>query len=223
MLNKSSNVVRTETFEIENPEVHLETISSDVEIFESLDGIAYIEFHATSEEAIRQAEHAYVSANGSKISIRVGKRNRGLKYVFSFQAGGLNIILRLPKTSALDLKTVSGEVNVEVTLLNLDITTVSGDVQISQNPTTRCGIKTVSGDISAHTYSGCDYSLKSVSGDIAVHVASGLEIEVDGKSISGDMESEISLTADSDSTFGSADSVTITASTISGDFKLAKN
>ena len=223
MTTKSTNIARTESFQIENPEIRLETISSDIEILESIDGKTYVEFRATSEDGIRQAEQADISASGSKISVRVGKRNRGLKEIFSFQLEGLRIILRLPKTSLLEIKSVSGDLKVEVTLLSLDLSTVSGEVRVLQNPTTKCAIRTVSGSISAWTYSGCDYSLKSVSGDITVHVSPGLEIEVDGKSVSGDMKSEISLEANSDSTFAAADAVIIAASTISGDFKLAKN
>lgn len=115
---------------------------------------------------------------------------------------------------ALNLSTVSSDISIlesengqtiieiDVTVLNLDVTTVSGDVAIRKNPTTHCIVKTVSGDVIAHTYSGCEYSLKSVSGD---------------------MNSEILLDADSDSTFKSAGAVSISASTVSVDFMLARN
>ena len=65
--------------------------------------------------------------------------------------------------------------------------------------------------------------LKSISGDIKVHVAPDLDVEVDGNSVSGELNSEISLDGDSDSSAGSNKVVTITTSTISGDFNLVRN
>jgi len=170
-----------------------------------------------------QARNANIIATGSTITIEIDKKNRGFREIFNFHGGGIEVLVRVPKTAVANLKAVSADVDIEVSLINLELVTVSGDVEILQNPTSRCNVKTVSGDITAHTYSGCDYSLKSVSGDIAVHLAPGLEIEVDGKSVSGDMSSEISFDGDSDENFASAGSVTIAASTVSGDFTLARN
>ncbi|MDP1711228.1 MAG: hypothetical protein Q8K86_02065 [Candidatus Nanopelagicaceae bacterium] len=62
-----------------------------------------------------------------------------------------------------------------------------------------------------------------MSGDIKVHVAPGLDIDVDGKSLSGDTESEISLSSNPNSSGVEAERVTISATTVSEDIKLARN
>ena len=95
----------------------------------------------------------------------------------------MSSIVRVPKTSVINVKAVSADIEVDVTNVNLEITTVSGDVTTRRNPTSRCNVKTVSGD----------------------------------------MTSEISLDDYSDSTFESAGTVMISASTVSGDFSLARN
>lgn len=222
MMKNSATVARTEVFEIENPALNIVTVTSDVNFLESDDGRTKIEIYSDSEEGRKLAENSVITIDGSTITVVVGKQNRGLKDLFGFSGGGVSVIVRVPNTAVIAVKSVSADIEVEVTSLNLEITTVSGDVLIRRNPTSRCNVKTVSGDVVTHTFSGCEYTLKSVSGDIKVNVAPGLEIEVDGKSISGDMTSEISLEGSSDSTFASAGAVMISASTVSGDFSLAR-
>lgn len=129
----------------------------------------------------------------------------------------------LPNTSTLKIKTVSADIKVGQTLARLEIASVSGDITILRNPEGSCVVKTVSGDISTHTFSACQYSLRSISGDIQVQVAPDLEVDVDGNSISGDLNSEISLNINNEAPNGDAKVVTISTSTISGDFTLARN
>ena len=221
--NKSTNVVRTENFDIENPTISVSTVDSDISVVESENGRTTIEIHAGSEQGRDSAQNAQITANGATIKVELNKKKGGLKDFFNFGGGGVSIMVRMPSAGILDLKTVSADIETDVTVKNLDASTVSGDVTIHKNPTMHCKVKTVSGDVVTRTYSACDYSLKSVSGDISVHVAPGLEIEVDGKSLSGEMTSEILLDADSDAAFKSAGAVSISASTISGDFSLARN
>lgn len=84
-------------------------------------------------------------------------------------------------------------------------------------------LETVSGDITTHTFSACDYTLRSVSGDITVYVAPGLEIDVDGKSLSGETGLEISLGSSAREAEENAETATINAKTVSGDIKIARN
>jgi DUF4097 and DUF4098 domain-containing protein YvlB len=204
MTENRTAAARTESFDIKDPLLNLTTVNSDIKIIESKDARTVVELIADSAEARELAAQATIVAEGSKITVEIEKKNRGLRDLFTFHGGGIEIVIYAPKTAAVDLKTVSADVEVTGTLLNLDIVTVSGDVLILQNPSSQCKVKTVSGDVKAHTFSGCDYSLKSVSGDIAVYLAPGLEIEVDGKSVSGDLNSEISFDGDSGENFASA-------------------
>lgn len=223
MMKNLTNAARTEVFEIEDPALRITTVSSDVYVLESSDGKTKIEIYADSEEGRKLVENTVIMALGSTITVDIDKQNRGFKNLFGFSGGGLTAVVHVPNTADIAVKAVSADIEVEVTSLNLEITTVSGDVMIRRNPTTRCNVKTVSGDVVTHTFSGCEYTLKSVSGDLTVNVAPGLEIEVDGRSVSGDMTSEIDLAASSDSTFASAGSVLISANSVSGDFTLARN
>jgi hypothetical protein len=50
-----------------------------------------------------------------------------------------------------------------------------------------------------------------------------LEVDVDGKTISGDLASEISLDANAELSSESSELVSITTSTVSGNFTLARN
>ena len=134
-----------------------------------------------------------------------------------------SVVVTVPKSTELKINAVSADIEVVPTVRSIDIGTVSGDILIRHNPAGVCNLKTVSGDISTTTFSPCQYALKSISGDIKVLVAPGLEVDVDGKTISGDLASEISLNADNNSSSENSELVTITTSTASGDFTLARN
>ncbi len=219
----SSNVLREEAFDIENPEVSVATVSSDVQVLESPDGKCHVVIFGKTDDARNLEELVEIAARDGKVSIRVDKKSHGFRGLFSGASADLFVLVKLPKTSTLKITTVSADVEVDQALLSVDIGTVSGDISVLHNPAGGCNLKTVSGDISTHTFSSCQYSLKSVSGDIKVHVAPGLEVDVDGKSVSGDLESEISLNSNFGAPSENAEIVTIRTSTVSGDFTLARN
>lgn len=221
--NAPSNIAREESFELENPEVSVGTVFSDVKVMESTDGKCHVEIYGKSEGAKNLAELVEINSEGQKISINVDKRNKGLRGFFRGGSTDLLVTIKLPKTSTLKVRTVSADVEVNQSLRSIEVGSVSGDITVFKNPSGACTLKTVSGDITAHTISACQYSLKSVSGDISVQIAPGLEVDVDGKSISGDLESEISLNSHEDVHAGNSELVTISTSTISGDFKLSRS
>lgn len=223
METNSSSILKAESFEIQNPEVFVETVSSDVKILDSPDGWCHVEIHGDSDSASRISGSVQITAVGEKVSVRIDRKSKGFRELFRGGSGDLSVVIKLSKTSALKVKTVSADIEVNQSLARIEAGSVSGDIAIIQNPLGICALKTVSGDITAHTFSACQYSLKSVSGDISIHVARGLEVDVDGKSVSGDLESEIPLSGGHDSSSGNSELVTITTSTVSGDFILARN
>lgn len=229
-------VAREESFDIENPEISLISISSEVTIIESLDEKTHINIFADSKKAARLADQVEIVESKGKLTIRIDKKNWGWNVTLPLDMKkqnfwgvsfgglhGLSVEIALPNSADLKIKTVSGDIKVNQALASLQIKSVSGEVVISQNPATTCIVKTVSGAITTHTFSACDYTLKSISGDIKVHVAPDLDIDVDGNSVSGDLNSEISLDGANDSSTGSSKVVRITSSTISGNFNLARN
>ncbi len=223
MDTRSQYILRNESFEINSPEIRVETVSGDVNIVESMDEKSYVEISGKSEGGKALEDLIDISSNGKKIMVRVGRRNGGLRQIFSGHSHDLNILLRLPKSSIVKIKAVSADVKVDHSVQNLEVNSVSGDISVLQNPTVTCKLNSVSGDITARTFSACNYSLKSVSGDITVYVAPGLEIDVDGRSVSGKMASEISLNAIEGSSTADSQAVIISANTVSGDFALVRN
>lgn len=222
-INESSDVLLEEAFDIDNPEVSISTVSSDVKVSESTDGKCHVTIYGRSESSKILSELVELSSTGRTLTLRMDRRNTGFRGLFTGGSSELLVVVRLPKSTELKIKTVSADVKVEPSVRSIDIGTVSGDISILHNPAETCNVKTVSGDISTKTFSSCQYSLRSVSGDIKVLVGPGLEVDVDGKTVSGDLASEISLNSTSASPTDISEVVTITTSTVSGDFTLARN
>jgi hypothetical protein len=218
-----SDVLREETFDITNPEVSVSTVSSDVCVSESSDGKCHIQVRGRSGRTKDLAESVEITSTDRTLSIHVDRNNRRFGGLLGGGSSDLKIDVRLPKESSLKIKTVSADIKVEPGVLRLDIGSVSGDIDVLHNPAGTCNLKTVSGDISTRTFSSCQYTLKSVSGDIKVLVAEGLEVDVDGKTVSGDLSSEISLDSNLEPSQANSELVTISTSTVSGDFTLARS
>jgi hypothetical protein len=233
--NQSLQVAREESFDIERPEVSVIGISSQVTVVESQDGKCRVRILAASEKALKTAGLAEIVQVDRKLTVRIDKKSWSINTTLPFDKKdqnfwginfgplrGLSVEIALPESASLKIKTVAGDLEVNQAVSELEIGSVSGDVTIGKNPTEDCTIKTVSGDIATHTYSACNYTLKSVSGDIKVYVAPDLNVEVDGNSISGDLNSEIPLNGDEEASGNSDKVVKISTSTISGDFNLVR-
>lgn len=221
-ITESSNVLREETFDIDHPEVSIATVASEVRIAPSPDGKCHVAIYGKFD-AKNLDEYVDISSKNHSLTIRVDKHNRGLRGFLNSISTRFLVVVQLPTTAALKITTISGDVDVEQTVSSIDINCISGSISVQHNPNGPCALKTISGDIATHTFSGCDYSLNSISGDIRVHIAPDLEVDVDGKSISGTLESEISLNSNTQTSPTNSETVVITASTISGDFTLARN
>ena len=234
--NQSLQIAREESFDIERPEVSVLGISSEITVVESQDGKCHVKILADSKKAVKLSEMVEIVQTDRKLTIRIDKKTWSINTSLPFDMknqnfwginfgglSGLSVEIALPKSANLKVKTISGDIKINQTVSEIEIASVSGKVVITQNPSDDCTIKTVSGDIATHTYSACNYILKSVSGDIKVYVAPDLNVEVDGNSISGDLNSEISLDENGDASSNSNKVVKITSSTISGNFNLARN
>lgn len=234
--NQSLHVAREESFDIARPEVSVLSISSQVTVVESQDGKCNIKILADSKKAVKLAEMVEIVLVDRKLTIRIDKKTWSINTKLPLDMknqnfwglnfgglSGLSVEIALPKSAELKIKTVSGDIEVTQELANIEIGSISGDVTISQNPSGDCTVKSVSGDITSHTFSGCEYILKSISGDIEVSVAPNLNVEVDGNSVSGDLNSEISLEENKDAPSNNNKVVKITTSTVSGNFNLTRN
>ena len=221
--HQTLNLAREASFDILNPEVFATTLSSEVTLNQSPDGKCHVKIFADSKKALELAELVEIVAKGEKLTVRADKKSRGFWGLDDGGLHGLSIELALPQIANLKIKTVSGDIEINQSLANLEIDTLTSEVSINQNPSESCTVKSVSGDVSAHTFSGCEYKFKSISGNIKVYVAPDLAVEVDGNSLSGDLNSEIPLNETSHDSSGTGKVVVITVSTISGDFNLVRN
>ncbi len=222
-INESSSVLHEEAFDIDNPDVSIATVSSDVKVTASPDGKSHVTIYGKFDSTRNLDEYIDISSKNHSLTIRVDKHNRGLRGFLNSISTKFLVVVQLPTSTELKITTISGNVDVEQTVNSIDINCISGSISVLHNPTGSCALKTISGNISTHTFSGCEYSLNSISGDIKVHIAPDLEVEVDGKSISGILESEISLNSNTQTPSKNSEAVVINASTISGNFTLARN
>lgn len=104
-------------------------------------------------------------------------------------------------------RAVSGTVNVKSSSGDIELGRLGGDIKVVS----------VSGDVAITLDRAADCNVHSVSGEIVVSVREGLVVEVDAKSLSGDLKSAIDL-SDGGATAGPGEeTVRITAGTVSGD------
>ena len=132
-----------------------------------------------------------------------------------------DVRLRGEVDGAANIKTVSGDAELDRVDGDLSAHTVSGDLRFG--PTAGSSdLKTVSGDIRIQSVTAGDIRFTSVSGDIEVGIAQGSALDVDAGSTSGDLSSEVPLGSEPIPEAEEADAPTVIlrGRTVSGDVKV---
>ncbi|MEI6649269.1 MAG: DUF4097 family beta strand repeat-containing protein [Actinomycetes bacterium] len=222
MTTFSTNMLRAESFDISDPEIKIECRWSDVVVVESPDSMVHIEIVGEGSNSAEFADMVNISRSENRLKIQMDKRN-GLKDFLNRGASQLTLFIKVPSSAELKIESVLGDVLVEQTVASAQFTTVSGDIKFVKSPTGKLSVTSVSGDVVAHISCASELSFKTVSGDVRVFVIPGFEVEVDGNTVSGNLNSEIALNSSDGQADGTAELVKLKVNTVSGDFTLARS
>lgn len=156
-----------------------------------------------------EADHVELTESAGHLTLRVVGKGGGMHWTMG-QSGtqlsvkvpaGASLIGRLTSadltvggvTGNQDMQSVSGDLSLAAAS-DVRVRTVSGDVHVTAASTSRAiSVSTVSGDATL-TGGGGELSFESVSGD--AHINAGTLSRVGLKSVSGDMNVSLGLTAD---------------------------
>jgi DUF4097 and DUF4098 domain-containing protein YvlB len=118
------------------------------------------------------------------------------------------------------LTLVSGDVSITDASKYVDVTSVSGDVTID-DALAGATIKSTSGDVTVRRAWSGTVRVATVSGDVAVGIPTGRGVEVEARSMSGELSSEIDLDGER-APSGDGTVVRVTANSVSGDVEILR-
>jgi hypothetical protein len=227
---------RIEHFDIAAPTVMVKHINGSITVESSDDGTTTVELSGTSSAAEELIAQSQIESQGEQILVVVSKPRRRFGRVYISRNEAVSVRLKVPKATNLNITTVSGDVRSSASCDDTRVTSVSGDVEIYGTlndglVTTVSGdliidgsfedliAKSVSGDMRITAHGGRSLSTSSVSGDIDVFIRPGLGIDIDAKTLSGELESSIPL----DGQTGNENvPLKIVGKTISGDINVRR-
>ena len=220
---------RVETFEVHAPTITVRQISGRVTIEPSPDHRT--EVTLTGADATIAAAQVELTREGIVVAVAKSKGR-----IIRKQA--VDMHLRVPSDASLRISTVSGDVTVSApsidtrinsvsadlvltgACIDVQLTTVSGDIEFNA-PFVEMVAKSISGDMQITAHRGGALTVSSVSGDIDVNLTSGLTIDIEAKSLSGDLRSQIALDQETPAS-RSEESLRVVGKTISGDLHVRR-
>lgn len=194
-------------FSVTNPEIQIKHIAGAISISQSSTATTFVSVDSA------KADDVYVEQRGNRIVINQEQRRRLRKIIVS----DVTINVRVPETATLEISSIAGSITVNGTFVAVTTKTVSGNV-CGALSTHDIEAKTVAGDLDLTLTAPGQVTVKSVSGDIAVALAPGLGIDIDAKSLSGNLSSEIELNGNA----SNSALVFCKATSVSGDIRLQR-
>ncbi len=186
-LRKGEHIQKEEKIDITDiKKINLEFKASDLNVF------------FTDDDEIRVVQYSYknleenqlfeVNKTSSRVTINENTKPRFYIFYIGFMNQTVYDIY-IPKTykESLEIKSVSGDVEVEESLKfeDLTISSTSGDIKMADVEAKNIKIESISGDIKLQHLIDEDLRLKTVSGDIRVESAKG---KIEAKTTSGTIE-----------------------------------
>jgi hypothetical protein len=167
--------------------IEIDVVSSDVTVIESTDGAVNARLHGTVSSSRSTVEPELIATTqGGTASIRVD--HKSLNVVMGWYRSDLKLEVAIPRgyRGGLVIHGVSSDVELPSgwTYTALEVTTVSGDVDLGAFTADTFRNRTVSGDLEAPAASAKSVDLGTTSGRITV---GGLTGDVGARTVSGDL------------------------------------
>lgn len=178
---------------------------------------------APSSNVHIQAANADITIDGSyrqlHLSTAAGDINlSGIAQQMTVQSASGDITATQCHSQEITITTASGDIHCGPCIQTLNLTTASGDIQAMA--ATQVSIQTASGDVSLQVDIPTHATIRTASGDINVRIHTGFLTDVNAKTLSGDIHSN--LTFDGDSTSAEPVDVQLHIQSLSGDIAIRK-
>ncbi|MDH7511323.1 MAG: DUF4097 family beta strand repeat-containing protein [Clostridiales bacterium] len=170
--------------------VQISNISGDIEVRSWSESQVKVKAVKVS----RASSVSQAKENAAKVTIEITTEGNVLRIETRYPKSGrfwggesvnvsVNYWLWIPEKAGLKVKNISGDIDVEGTAGVLDLSAISGDVNLRKS-SGRAECNTISGDLEISGIAG-DVFLKSVSGDITAYRIKG---SIEAETVSGDVE-----------------------------------
>lgn len=149
-----------------------------------------------------------ITVNGSRGTVEIRTQNGDIELtdVGDVDVNALNGDVELESVGAVRINLVAGDVDMISVRGPIEVTTVSGDVDVRSATSERVAIETTSGEVfyAGDIAQNGRYELSSHSGNVTVRVPASVSAAVSLQTYSGEIESDFPITLQGGATIGGA-------------------
>lgn len=181
-------------------EILVRTVSGDVQIKKSPDDQLHFIIKGKVDKNIESVKSdKFIHQKDQRVEVALDKifeNNEALNGFFKFDGGnltfikGLDMVIEIPQQyKKLIIETTSGDYKVrDLVLENMQIHSISGNIEIDQLTTNQLSMTGVSSDFQLHNPAFKNISVETVSGDVEISLPESSEFLAEINSISGELE-----------------------------------